>query len=148
MHEAGGVRLCGRRWGCNGAVGGAQVAWKNHLHMLHPSPQAYAAFMGNVAMWTGIVTGSLMVCSPLIFERLGWRGVAGVTPHFMLLTGARRPRHRMHRLLFLRSTNRGTSRKVDLGLLCSGRRPRPGRDPSPLLPNCSTRVTGSYGCTL
>lgn len=64
-----------------------QVAWKNHLHMLHPSPQAYAAFMGNVAMWTGIVTGSLMVCSPLLFERLGWRGVAGATPRFMLLTG-------------------------------------------------------------
>jgi len=64
-----------------------EVAWKNHLHMLHPSPQAYAAFMGNVAMWTGIVTGSLMVCSPLLFERLGWRGVAGATPRFMLLTG-------------------------------------------------------------
>lgn len=64
------------------------MAWKNHLHMLHPSPQAYAGFMGNVAMWTGIVTGSLMVCSPRIFERLGWRGVAGVTPRFMLLTGA------------------------------------------------------------
>jgi len=64
-----------------------QVAWKNHLHMLHPSPAAYAAFMGNVAMWTGIVTGSLMFCSPIMFERLGWRGVAGITPRFMTLTG-------------------------------------------------------------
>ena len=27
-----------------------QVAWKNHLHMLHPSPAAYAAYMGDVAM--------------------------------------------------------------------------------------------------
>jgi hypothetical protein len=27
-----------------------QVAWKNHLHMLHPSPVAYAAYMGDVAM--------------------------------------------------------------------------------------------------
>lgn len=64
-----------------------QVAWKNHLHMLHPSPAAYAAFMGNVAMWTGIVTGSLMLCSPIMFDRLGWRGVAGVTPRFMTITG-------------------------------------------------------------
>ena len=33
--------------GCFGAL---QVAWKNHLHMLHPSPAAYAAYMGDVAM--------------------------------------------------------------------------------------------------
>lgn len=64
-----------------------QVAWKNHLHMLHPSPAAYAAYMGDVAMWTGIVTGSLMLCSPFLFEKLGWRGVAGATPRFMILTG-------------------------------------------------------------
>jgi hypothetical protein len=37
--------------------------------------------------WTGIVTGSLMLCSPFLFEKLGWRGVAGATPRFMMLTG-------------------------------------------------------------
>ena len=45
------------------------------------------AFMGEVAMWTGIVTGSLMFASPVLFDRLGWRGVAGATPNFMKLTG-------------------------------------------------------------
>ncbi|KAK9829542.1 hypothetical protein WJX72_006395 [[Myrmecia] bisecta] len=63
------------------------IAWKNHLHMLHPTPGAYAAFMGDVAMWTGIVTGSLMFCSPILFDRLGWKGVANATPTFMLWTG-------------------------------------------------------------
>ena len=48
-----------------------QVAWKGHLHMLHPSPAMYAAFMGDVAMWTGLVTGSLMLCSPVLFDRFG-----------------------------------------------------------------------------
>jgi hypothetical protein len=37
--------------------------------------------------WTGIVTGSLMLCSPFLFEKLGWRDVAGATPRFMMLTG-------------------------------------------------------------
>ena len=55
--------------------------------MLHPSPAMYAAYMGDVAMWTGLVTGSLMLCSPVLFDRFGWRGVAGVTPRFMSLTG-------------------------------------------------------------
>lgn len=55
--------------------------------MLHPSPAMYAAFVGDVAMWTGLVTGSLMLASPILFDRFGWRGVAGVTPRFMALTG-------------------------------------------------------------
>ena len=57
--------------------------------MLHPSPAMYSAFMGDVAMWTGLVTGSLMLCSPLLFDRFGWRGVAGATPRFMIATGVR-----------------------------------------------------------
>ncbi len=65
------------------------MAWKSHLHMLHPSPAMYSAFMGDVAMWTGLVTGSLMLCSPVLFDRFGWRGVAGATPRFMIATGVR-----------------------------------------------------------
>lgn len=45
------------------------------------------AFMGDVAMWTGIVTGSMMFVSPLIFRRLGWKGVAQATPNFLCWTG-------------------------------------------------------------
>jgi AAA family ATP:ADP antiporter len=31
--------------------------------------------------------GSLMFASPLLFDRVGWAGVASATPNFMLLAG-------------------------------------------------------------
>ena len=43
--------------------------------------------MGDVAMWTGIVTGTLMCVSPFLFKRWGWRLVAGATPAFLLVAG-------------------------------------------------------------
>ena len=64
-----------------------EIAWKGQVHLLHPSPAAYSAIMGDVAMWTGIVTGSLMLLSPSLFRAWKWRGVAGATPKFMLVAG-------------------------------------------------------------
>ena len=64
-----------------------EIAWKGQVHLLHPSPAAYSAIMGDVAMWTGIVTGSLMLLSPSLFRAWKWRGVAGATPKFMLAAG-------------------------------------------------------------
>ena len=64
-----------------------EIAWKGQVHLLHPSPAAYSAVMGDVAMWTGIVTGSLMLLSPSLFRAWKWRGVAGATPKFMLVAG-------------------------------------------------------------
>ena len=43
--------------------------------------------MGDVAMWTGLVTGSLMLLSPTLFRLWRWHGVAGATPRFMLAAG-------------------------------------------------------------
>nr|BBG40173.1 hypothetical protein [Parachlorella kessleri] len=63
------------------------LTFKHHLHKLHTSPAAYSAFLGDTAMWTGIVTGSLMFSSPLLFEKLGWKGVASATPNFMMWAG-------------------------------------------------------------
>jgi AAA family ATP:ADP antiporter len=64
-----------------------EVSWKHYLHKLHSTPAAYAAFLGDTAMWTGIITGALMFVSPLLFDRIGWRGVASATPNFMLWGG-------------------------------------------------------------
>ena len=64
-----------------------EVSWKHYLHKLHSTPAAYAAFLGDTAMWTGIVTGTLMFTSPMLFDRIGWKGVASTTPNFMLLGG-------------------------------------------------------------
>ena len=50
-------------------------------------PTNAQAFLGEVATWTGIVTGTLMFASPALFARWKWRGVAGATPAFMLWTG-------------------------------------------------------------
>ena len=38
-------------------------------------------------MWTGLVTGTMMIVSPIIFRRLGWKGVAKATPTFLCFTG-------------------------------------------------------------
>lgn len=64
-----------------------EVSWKHYLHQLHATPAAYAAFLGDTAMWTGIVTGCLMFSSPLLFDQWGWKGVASATPKFMLWFG-------------------------------------------------------------
>ncbi|KAL6780185.1 AAA3 [Auxenochlorella protothecoides x Auxenochlorella symbiontica] len=63
------------------------LAWKHHLHRLATTPAAYSAILGDTAMWTGIVTGSLMLLSPTLFARLGWEGVAKTTPRLMLYAG-------------------------------------------------------------
>uniref|UniRef100_A0A061RUF3 ADP,ATP carrier protein n=1 Tax=Tetraselmis sp. GSL018 TaxID=582737 RepID=A0A061RUF3_9CHLO len=63
------------------------VAWKTHLRMLCPTPSEYASFMGNVASMTGVVTGLLMVASPILFKKIGWRGVAGATPWMLMVGG-------------------------------------------------------------
>jgi hypothetical protein len=43
---------------------------------------------GDVATWSGVVTGGLMLLSPLLFERWGWRGVANTTPNMLLWGGS------------------------------------------------------------
>jgi AAA family ATP:ADP antiporter len=64
-----------------------EIAWKAQVHLLFPSPSAYAAVMGDVAMWTGVVTGSLMLLSPTLFRLWRWHGVASATPRFMMAAG-------------------------------------------------------------
>ena len=64
-----------------------EIAWKSQVHLLHPSPAAYSAIMGDVAMWTGVVTASLMLLSPTLFRLWKWKGVALATPRFMMATG-------------------------------------------------------------
>lgn len=46
------------------------LAWKHYLHKLATTPAAYSAFLGDTAMWTGIVTGARIM-------RHGGAGAAG-----------------------------------------------------------------------
>lgn len=68
-----------------------EFAWKSHMRLLYPSPSDFTAFLGDVATWTGVVTASLMLASPLLFERMGWRGVASATPQVRGRRGGRGP---------------------------------------------------------
>ena len=65
-----------------------EFAWKGHLRALHPTPADYAAYMGDVATATGALTALMMLASPALFARLGWRGAAGLLPRILLVGGA------------------------------------------------------------
>lgn len=58
------------------------------VHDLACAAPIYPLPAGDVATWSGVVTGGLMLLSPLLFERLGWRGVAGATPKILLYGGS------------------------------------------------------------
>lgn len=65
-----------------------EFAWKGHLRALHPTPAGYAAYMGDVATATGALTACMMLASPALFARLGWRGAAGLLPRILFFGGA------------------------------------------------------------
>ncbi|WIA19646.1 hypothetical protein OEZ85_005580 [Tetradesmus obliquus] len=70
---------------CNSLM---EFAWKCHMRLLYPNPSDFTAFLGDVATWSGVVTGGLMLLSPLLFERWGWRDVAYTTaaePSFIMI---------------------------------------------------------------
>ena len=57
-----------------------QVAWKTQLRIYRPDPTSYAAYMGDVQTYSGMVTGIFMVAAPFLFKNLGWKGTLSVTP--------------------------------------------------------------------
>jgi AAA family ATP:ADP antiporter len=65
----------------------SEFAWKGHLRALHPTPSGYAAYMGDVATATGALTALMMLASPVLFARLGWRGAAGLLPRILFWGG-------------------------------------------------------------
>ncbi|CAD7703422.1 unnamed protein product [Ostreobium quekettii] len=69
------------------AVNVMEFVWKSHVKLMYPTPATFTGFMGDVATATGLVTASLMVLSPIMFEKLGWAGVAGVTPNVLAYGG-------------------------------------------------------------
>jgi len=64
-----------------------EFCWKSHLRLLYPRPADFTAYLGGVAVWTGATTCALMLVSPVLFDRLGWRGVAGATPRVLAYGG-------------------------------------------------------------
>eukprot|EP00775_Hariotina_reticulata_P006953 gene6953-7169_t len=62
--------------------------WKGQMKVLYPSTAEYTTVMGDVASYTGATTIGLMLISKYVFQFLGWRGAALVTPVVILLSGA------------------------------------------------------------
>ena len=56
------------------------MAWKGQLRILHPTPAAYSAFMGDVQLASGCLTCALMLLAPWLFKKMGWAGTLAVTP--------------------------------------------------------------------
>lgn len=61
--------------------------WKKSLGIMYPLPNDYAAFSGNIQMWTGIATMCAMLCGSFLLRILSWRTAALLTPIMILLTG-------------------------------------------------------------
>eukprot|EP00223_Ostreococcus_mediterraneus_P001985 CAMPEP_0179724786 /NCGR_PEP_ID=MMETSP0938-20121108/6200_1 /TAXON_ID=548131 ORGANISM="Ostreococcus mediterraneus, Strain clade-D-RCC1107" /NCGR_SAMPLE_ID=MMETSP0938 /ASSEMBLY_ACC=CAM_ASM_000576 /LENGTH=615 /DNA_ID=CAMNT_0021598823 /DNA_START=120 /DNA_END=1964 /DNA_ORIENTATION=+ len=64
-----------------------QVAWKTQLRILRPDPTSYAAYMGDVQTYSGMVTGIFMIAAPFLFKNLGWKGTLSVTPKTVIFLG-------------------------------------------------------------
>ena len=64
-----------------------QVAWKTQLRILRPDPTSYAAYMGDVQTYSGMVTGVFMIAAPFLFKHLGWKGTLSVTPKTVIALG-------------------------------------------------------------
>ena len=65
-----------------------EFAWKDLIRQLHPTPDAYSSYMGDVATFTGLLSVALMLSSPVIFARLRWFGAASASPRILLWGGA------------------------------------------------------------
>lgn len=64
-----------------------EYVWRSHLKLACPTPSAFSAYMGTVAMILGITTAFMMIVSPILFKKIGWRGVANVTPRVLTIGG-------------------------------------------------------------
>ena len=51
-----------------------QVAWKTQLRIYRPDPTSYAAYMGDVQTYSGMVTGIFMVAAPFLLRILDGKG--------------------------------------------------------------------------
>ena len=65
-----------------------EVAWKSELRVLYPRPEAYSAFMGDVASVCGLCTALMMIVSPYLFSIFKWSKMANITPKILISGGS------------------------------------------------------------
>lgn len=64
-----------------------ELVFLDRLKALYPSPVDYCSYMGQLALWAGLLTavGGLVI-SPYVLQRLGWQAAAIITPIVTLVT--------------------------------------------------------------
>ena len=66
-----------------------EVTWKSQLKLQYPSPNEYAAFMGQFSAYTGLVTSFMMLfVGGNVVRSFGWGITAAITPAILLITGS------------------------------------------------------------
>ncbi len=64
-----------------------EVLWKDRLRLLMPDPNEYAAYMGSITSYTGILSTFLAIfVAGNVLRRFGWAVTALITPAMLLLT--------------------------------------------------------------
>ncbi len=71
----------------NLAINLMDVIWKDRLHHLYPSPQAFNHYMNSVTSMIGLLSLSITFFIPKFIERFGWTKTALITPVAMMITG-------------------------------------------------------------
>src|SRR6185295_6676624 len=64
-----------------------EAVWKDQIKKVYGSENGYNAFMGNVTLYTGIVTITFMIICSNIVRLFGWNVSAKLTPILILVTG-------------------------------------------------------------
>lgn len=62
------------------------LLWKKQLQLQYPDPIAYASFMGNYSVLTGILTVTIIFFFKGVVSRFGWFKAAIATPLILLVT--------------------------------------------------------------
>lgn len=74
--------------GYNLVINMSEVAWKDQLARLHPSPTDYNIYMNNISTAIGIFATISALFMAKIIEKFGWSGTALITPIMMAITCA------------------------------------------------------------
>lgn len=65
-----------------------EVVWKESIRNIHPTPQAYNAYVNQLTSLIGILAVLMALISRWIFKFLPWSKVALITPLALFLTGS------------------------------------------------------------
>ncbi len=61
--------------------------WKGSVKLIHPDASAFAKYMGEVQIYTGIMTATAMLCGAFVLRLIRWKTAAILTPLMILVTG-------------------------------------------------------------